>query len=69
MQYALQVVVANVLGEHRFSVTIVTQGGDGPQAAKLELSPNELDRGAELEERIVLELVKKHNLFIGTGKI
>ena len=59
--HLFQVVVANLLGRHRTTVTIVSQGGDGSKVTKLELSPDELDRGTELEQHIVSELIKKHN--------
>ena len=59
---SLQAVVANLLGKHRIFVTVITHEGDGSKSTKLELSPDELDRGTELEERIVSELVRKHNV-------
>ena len=60
---SLQAVIANLLGRHRTTVTVVTRESDGSKViTKLELSPDELERGTELEERIVSELVRKHNV-------
>ena len=44
--------------KHRITLTVITQKGDGSKVTKLELSPHRLDRGTELEERIVSELVR-----------
>ena len=59
---SLQAVVANLLGKHRSSVTVVTREGGGSKVTKLELTLDEVGRGTELEERIVSELIRKHNV-------
>ena len=43
-------------------MTVVTREGDGSKVTKLELSQDEIDRGTELEELIVLELVRKQDV-------
>ncbi len=58
----LQAVVANILGKHRTTVTVVSLEGNGSKVTNLELSPDELDRGTEIEELIVSELVREHNV-------
>lgn len=58
----MQAVVANLLGKHRTTVTVVSLEGNESKVTKLELSPDELDRGIELEKHIISELVQKHNV-------
>ena len=43
-------------------MTVITREGDGSKVTKLELSLDEVGGGTELEERIVSELVKKHQV-------
>ena len=52
--------MANLLGEHRTSVTLVTREKNGTNVTKLTVSSDETSKGIELEECIISELVKNH---------
>lgn len=52
--------MANLLGQHRKVATLVTREIDQVKVIRMELSSEELDRGIELEQHIVSQLVRNH---------
>ena len=57
LNLSLQLVIANVLEMRKQAVVIVTR--DGIQ--HISMSKEQLLKGIEIEERIVPELIKRHN--------
>uniref|UniRef100_A0A452FQI9 Phosphopantothenate--cysteine ligase n=1 Tax=Capra hircus TaxID=9925 RepID=A0A452FQI9_CAPHI len=58
--YRHQVVVANILDSRRSSVVIITKDSE----TKLLLSEEEVEKGIEIEEKIVDDLQSRHTAFI-----
>ncbi|XP_054428046.1 phosphopantothenate--cysteine ligase isoform X2 [Pteronotus mesoamericanus] len=58
--YRHQVVVANILESRRSFVVIITKGSE----TKLLLSEEEIEKGIEIEEKIVDDLQSRHTAFI-----
>ncbi|XP_032971350.1 phosphopantothenate--cysteine ligase [Rhinolophus ferrumequinum] len=58
--YQHQVVVANILESRRSFVVIVTKDSE----TKLLLSEEEVEKGIEIEEKIVVHLQSRHTAFI-----
>ena len=52
--------LANLLGKHSTAVTLVRRVGERSKVEYIAVSPEEVRRGLELEERVVSELVKSH---------
>ena len=52
--------MANLLGQHRNSVTLIARESDRIKVIKVELVSEEIDRGFEIEQNIVSELVRRH---------
>ena len=50
------------LSKHRTALTLVRREGERSKVEKIEVSPQELETGIELEGLILSELVKSHNI-------
>ncbi|EDO44150.1 predicted protein [Nematostella vectensis] len=64
-KYNHQVVVSNILQTRKKTVVIVTPS----QEMAIWMPDNELDLGKEIEAKIVVELIKMHQQFIGSSTI
>ncbi|XP_054857775.1 trichohyalin-like [Eublepharis macularius] len=64
-KYRHQVVIANMLDSRRTSVVVVTRDSE----RQLSLSDEEVNRGMEIEEKIVSHLTSQHTAFMEKGPL